>query len=309
MTTALVSHPACLTHDTGPGHPERKERLAAILALLDDPLFSALLRIEAGSASRAQLTRVHDKAYVEQALAAIPTTGWAELDGDTIVSPGSGEAALRASGALVTAVALVARGEVKNAFCAVRPPGHHAERDIAMGFCIFNNFAVGAAEARAAHGLKRVAIVDFDVHHGNGTQHIFADDPDTFYASTHQMPLYPGTGGASERGVGNIRNAPLPPYAGSAEFREAMEEIVLPALAGFGPDLILVSAGFDAHRADPLASLELETEDFSWVTEQLCDLADEHCAGRLVSTLEGGYALSALAESVGAHVQVLMSRS
>ena len=308
MTTALVSHPACLTHDTGPGHPERKERLVAILAALEGPEFAPLLRIEAPRASRAQLIRVHTKTYVEQSLAAMPGTGWADLDGDTIVSPGSGEAALRAAGALVEAVSLVATGRVKNAFCAVRPPGHHAERDIAMGFCIFNNVAIGAAEARAVHGLRRIAIVDFDVHHGNGTQHIFANDPETFYASTHQMPLYPGTGSRNEKGVGNICNAPLPPYAGSEEFRDVVEEIVLPALESFKPDLVMVSAGFDAHRADPLASLELETEDFSWVTRQLCDAADSLCGGRLVSTLEGGYDLAALAESAAAHVQVLMSR-
>lgn len=305
MTTGLYTHAACLEHDTGPGHPERVQRLSAILRLLDDATFGALLRRDAPEATRAQLARVHTSAYIDEVFAAIPLVGRSELDGDTVLSPGSGAAALRAAGAVVAAVGAVMQGDLGNAFCAVRPPGHHAERDLAMGFCIFNNIAVGAAEAISVHGAARVAIVDFDVHHGNGTQHIFAAEPRVLYASTHQMPLYPGTGARHEKGVGNIVNAPLAPYAGSAEFRDAMEETVLPAVEKFGPDLIIISAGFDAHRSDPLASLELETEDYAWVTEQLCALAGSLCGGRIVSTLEGGYDLNALAESVAAHVVAL----
>jgi acetoin utilization deacetylase AcuC-like enzyme len=206
---------------------------------------------------------------------------------------------------VTAAVGAVLKGEFKNAFCAVRPPGHHAERDIAMGFCIFNNIAIGAAEARAVHGLERVAVMDFDVHHGNGTQHMFDHDPGLFFASTHQMPLYPGTGARGERGVGNIVNAPLPPGAGSDAFRAAMEKIVLPAIESFRPELILISAGFDAHARDPLASLEFEAEDYHWATAELCALAESCCGGRVVSTLEGGYDLQALGESAAAHLTAL----
>ena len=305
MRTGLYTHQACLGHDTGHGHPERIQRLAAILRLLDDPIYAALDRREAPAATRAQLARVHTEHYIDEVFAAIPSVGFGELDGDTVLSPGSGEAALRAAGAATAAVGAVIGGELKNAFCAVRPPGHHAERDIAMGFCIFNNVAVGAAEALEVHGLARVAIFDFDVHHGNGTQHIFAADPRVLYASTHQMPLYPGTGAKHEKGVGNIVNAPLPPYAGSEEFRDAVETIILPAIEKFRPQLLMISAGFDAHRADPLASLEFETEDFAWVTDQLVALAAGLCQGRIVSTLEGGYDLNALAESTTAHVYAL----
>ncbi|WP_374654020.1 histone deacetylase family protein [Dongia sp.] len=305
MTTGLYTHPACLEHDTGHGHPERVQRLVAILRLLDDPIYAALDRREAPQATRDQLARVHTAHYIDEVFAAIPNIGYGELDGDTVLSPGSGEAALRAAGAVADAVGAVIGGELKNAFCAVRPPGHHAERDLAMGFCIFNNIAVGAAEALTVHGLERVAIFDFDVHHGNGTQHIFAADPRVLYASTHQMPLYPGTGARHEKGVGNIVNAPLPPYAGSEEFRDACETIILPAIEKFRPQLLMVSAGFDAHRADPLASLEFETEDYAWITDQLVALAAGLCQGRIVSTLEGGYDLNALAESATAHVYAL----
>ena len=300
MTTGLYTHASCLGHDTGPGHPERIQRLVAILRLLDDPLYAALDRRDAPEATLDQLARIHTRAYIDEVFAAIPAVGQGELDGDTVLSPGSGAAALHAAGAVTAAVGAVLKGELTNAFCAVRPPGHHAERDLAMGFCIFNNVSVGAAEA-----LDRVAIFDFDVHHGNGTQHIFDHDPRVLYASTHQSPLYPGTGARTEKGVGNIVNAPLPPYAGSEEFRDAVEEIILPALEKFRPDLLLISAGFDAHRADPLASLEFETEDYSWVTDQLVTLAAGLCGGRIVSTLEGGYDLNALAESVTAHVAAL----
>ncbi len=305
MTTGLYTHQACLTHDTGHGHPERIQRLVAILRLLDDPIYAGLDRRDAPQATRAQLERIHTGNYIDEVFAAVPAIGMCELDGDTVLSPGSGEAALRAAGAMTAAVDAVIRGELKNAFCAVRPPGHHAERDIAMGFCIFNNIAIGAAEAIAVHGLARVAIFDFDVHHGNGTQHIFAADPRVLYASTHQSPLYPGTGAKAEKGAGNIVNAPLPPYTGSEEFRDACESVILPAIEKFRPELLLISAGFDAHRADPLASLELETEDYAWITEELVTLAAEHCHGRIVSTLEGGYDLNALAESAAAHVYAL----
>ncbi|MBK8160378.1 MAG: histone deacetylase family protein [Rhodospirillaceae bacterium] len=305
MTTGLYTHASCLGHDTGPGHPERIQRLVAILRLLDDPIYAALDRRDAPEVTRDQLARVHTRAYIDEVFAAIPTVGQGELDGDTVLSPGSGAAALHAAGAVTAAVGAVLKGELTNAFCAVRPPGHHAERDLAMGFCIFNNVAVGAAEALDAFGLDRVAIFDFDVHHGNGTQHIFDHDPRVLYASTHQSPLYPGTGAKNEKGVGNIVNAPLPPYAGSEEFCDAVEETILPALEKFRPDLLLISAGFDAHRADPLASLEFETEDYAWVTDQLVTLAAGLCGGRIVSTLEGGYDLNALAESVTAHVAAL----
>ena len=305
MTTGLYTHAACLGHDTGTGHPERIQRLVAILRLLDDPIYAALDRREAPEATIDQLARVHTRAYIDEVFAAIPNMGQAELDGDTVLSPGSGAAALHAAGAVAAAVDAVVKGDLKNAFCAVRPPGHHAERDLAMGFCVFNNVAVGAAQALDACGLDRVAIFDFDVHHGNGTQHIFDHDPRVLYASTHQSPLYPGTGAKNEKGVGNIVNAPLPPYAGSEEFRDACEEVILPALEKFRPDLIMISAGFDAHRNDPLASLEFETEDYAWVTDELVGLAKTVCGGRIVSTLEGGYDLNALAESVTAHVYAL----
>jgi len=306
MRTALITHPACLEHDTGRGHPERIDRLRAVLQALQAPEFAGLQWIEAPTAERKAIERIHDADYVETVFAAIPAEGHAMLDGDTIVSPGSGEAALRAAGAVILAVDRLAAGEIDNAFCAVRPPGHHAEADRAMGFCLFNNVAIGAAHARAVHGWRRVAVMDFDVHHGNGTQHSFAADPDFFYASTHQMPLYPGTGARSERGAGNIVNSPLPPGAGSAAFRNAMTAQVLPAIAAFAPDLIMISAGFDAHEADPLASLELETADFAWATTELLSLAKRLCQGRLISALEGGYDLQALADSSAAHVAALM---
>jgi acetoin utilization deacetylase AcuC-like enzyme len=305
MTTALYTHAACLQHDTGPGHPERIQRLGAVLQAVKGPEFDDVVWREAPLAELEQIERVHDAEYVRHALASVPETGFVQLDGDTVMSPGSGEAALRAAGAVAAAVDAVITGAFKNAFCAVRPPGHHAERDTAMGFCIFNNVAIGAAQARAVHGLSRVAVMDFDVHHGNGTQHMFDHDPGLFFASTHQMPLYPGTGARGERGVGNIVNAPLPPGAGSDAFRAAMEKIVLPAIESFRPELILISAGFDAHARDPLASLEFEAEDYHWATAELCALAKSCCDGRVVSTLEGGYDLQALGESAAAHLTAL----
>ncbi len=307
MATLLYSHDACLAHDTGEHHPERPARLTAVLDALAAPAFAALERRPAPKAAVEDVARAHSRRYVEALLAALPKEGHAALDADTIVSPGSGEAALRAAGAVVAAVDAVMAGEAKNAFCAVRPPGHHAERERAMGFCLFNNVAVGALRARAAHGLERAAVIDFDVHHGNGTQAIFADDPHLFYGSTHQYPLYPGTGARGETGVGNIVNAPLRPNAGSAEFRTAFNELILPALEDFRPDFVLISAGFDAHRRDPLAQLNLVEADFAWATERLVELAGRHCRGRIVASLEGGYDLEALAASAAAHVAALMA--
>ena len=308
MTTLLFTHPACLDHNPGPQHPERPARLAAILDALDGPEFAALGRREAPRADDAQLTLVHPALHVQRVLGAVPPQGLSRIDADTALSPGSGEAALRAAGAVCAAVDAVMAGEGKNAFCAVRPPGHHAEPDRAMGFCLFNNVAVGALHARKAHGLRRVAVIDFDVHHGNGTQAAFERDADLFYTSTHQSPLYPGTGTMDERGVANnILNLPLPPGAESDLFRLAMEKGVLVALEAFRPEMVFISAGFDAHAADPLANMELTTEDFGWATERLADVARKACRGRLVSTLEGGYDLDALAESAAAHVRALMA--
>ncbi|MFQ5954979.1 MAG: histone deacetylase family protein [Kiloniellales bacterium] len=307
MTTVLFTHPACLDHDTGSRHPEHPGRLQAVLEALEAEAFTALKRRQAPRAEIAQIARVHAADYIQAVLDAVPAEGRVHLDPDTVVSASSGEAALRAAGAVCAAVDAVVSGEASNAFCAVRPPGHHAERARAMGFCLFNNVAVGAEQAREAHRLKRVAVMDFDVHHGNGTQHSFEDDADLMYASTHQWPFYPGTGAAQERGVGNIVNVPLPAMAGSLEFRQAMTRTVLPAIEAFGPDLVMISAGFDAHAADPLAALRLEVSDFGWATAELARLAGRHCSGRLVSTLEGGYDLPALASSAAAHVQALMA--
>ncbi len=307
MTTLLFTHPACIAHDPGEFHPESPDRLRAVLAALDAGEFASLERREAPRADIEDIARVHPREFVEALLAAVPAEGYVGIDPDTILSPASGEAALRAAGAVCAAVDAVVGGEAANAFCAVRPPGHHAEPDRAMGFCLFNSVAVGAARARAVHGLERVAVVDFDVHHGNGTQAAFETDPTLFYASTHQSPLYPGTGASSEHGVGNIVNAPLAPMAGSAEFRRAMDAVILPALEEFRPSLIIVSAGFDAHRRDPLAQLMLVEDDYAWVTDRLADCARRHAEGRLVSSLEGGYDLTALAASAAAHVRALMA--
>jgi acetoin utilization deacetylase AcuC-like enzyme len=306
MTTLLYTHEACLRHDPGPHHPESPQRLRAILDVLAMEPFAALGRREAPRAALDDIARVHPRSFVERLLAAVPESGYAAVDADTILSPGSGEAALRAAGAVVAAVDAVVADEATNAFCAVRPPGHHAEPHHAMGFCLFNNVAIAAYHARAVHGLDRVAVIDFDVHHGNGTQAAFEEDAALFYASTHQMPLYPDTGASSERGVGNIVNVPLPPMAGTREFRQAFSGHILPALDSFRPDLVLVSAGFDAHRSDPLAQLMLVESDYAWVTDELLGVAARHAGGRLVSTLEGGYDLDALAASAAAHVGRLM---
>lgn len=302
----LFTHAACLQHDPGIGHAERPARLSAVLHALDVDRYAALDRVEAPAATREQLLRVHDAAYVDRLFAESPREGSHRLDEDTVMSPGSLDAALRAAGAVVAAVDSVMTGTGKRAFCAVRPPGHHATRDQAMGFCLFNSIAVAAAHAMAAHGLKRIAIADFDVHHGNGTQAIFEADKRVLFVSSHQSPLYPGTGAESELGAGNILNGTLSPGDGSREFRELWDGLLLPRLHAFKPQLVLVSAGFDAHSSDPLADIRLGQEDYTWITERLVALARTHAHGRLVSTLEGGYDLTALAASASAHVSALM---
>ncbi len=307
MTTLLYTHDACLEHDPGPSHPESPDRLRAIRTRLGKPDFAELQVRIAPRAEVDQIARVHPRDFVDEVLAAMPERGYVRIDADTVCSPGSREAALRAAGAVCAAVDAVMKGEAQNAFCAVRPPGHHAEPTAPMGFCVFNNVAIGALQAHEAHGCERVAVIDFDVHHGNGTQAMFADHADRFFASTHQYPLYPGTGARSERGVGNIVNAPLPPGAGGPEFRHAMSELVLPRLSEFAPDFILISAGFDAHEDDPLAGLRLHEADYAWITKEILRIASYSCQGRVVSTLEGGYDLTALAESAAAHVHALMA--
>jgi acetoin utilization deacetylase AcuC-like enzyme len=307
MATLLFTHPSGIDHDPGRGHPERPDRLKAVLRALDEPEFKALDRREPPRATVDQIARIHDRRYVEALLAAVPKEGRVGIDPDTVMSPESGEAALRAAGAVVAAVDAVVNGEARHAFCAVRPPGHHAEGSRGMGFCLFNNVAIGAAHARAAHGLGRVAIVDFDVHHGNGTQHSFEAEPNVLFASSHQYPFYPGTGAAFEKGVGNIFNAPLPAGTGSAGFRRAFEREILPGLTEFKPELVFISAGFDAHARDPLAQLELGDADYTWVTDRLREVADASADGRIVSTLEGGYDLEALSAGVTLHVRALMA--
>jgi acetoin utilization deacetylase AcuC-like enzyme len=307
MTTLVYTHDACLEHDPGSYHPESPDRLRVVLERLSRPEFAALKRREAPLADIDEVARIHPRPFIEAVLASVPARGHAAIDVDTVLSPRSGEAALRAVGAVCAAVDAVMAEEADNAFCAVRPPGHHAEPDRAMGFCLFNSVAIGAQRARQAHGLERAAVIDFDVHHGNGTQAAFESDPHLFYGSTHQSPLYPGTGARSDTGVGNLVNVPLRPMSGSVEFRRAFEEVILPALEDFRPDFILISAGFDAHRNDPLAQLMLVEEDYAWVTERLMACAARHCEGRIVSSLEGGYDLTALAASAAAHVRTLMA--
>ncbi len=306
MTTALITHPDCFDHVTPPGHPEQVARLDAVLTSLNG---MDLLRIKAPMAAEDDILRVHPRAYVDHLRRAGPVSGWRSLDPDTHLSPGSLGAIWRAAGALVRAVDLVMAGEAQNAFAAVRPPGHHAESETAMGFCFLGNVAIGAKHALDHHGLSRVAIVDFDVHHGNGTQALVEDDPRILFISTHQMPLYPGTGLRSETGVDdNVLNIPLRAGTGSAAYRKIISDTVIPRLERFGPQMLFISAGFDAHRADPLANINLEAEDFGWITGELCDLADRVCAGRVVSALEGGYDLEALGASVAAHVGALRER-
>ena len=299
----VYTHPACLAHDTGPDHAERPARLTAVVDALRRAL-PALDWHEAPRATRGQLLRAHAPELLDAVLETHPAHRIL-LDPDTVLSPASAEAALRAAGAAVAAVDAVLTGKTRRAFCAVRPPGHHATGDVAMGFCLFNNIAVAALHALDKHGLERVAIVDFDVHHGYGTQAIFERDPRVLFASSHQWPLYPETGARNETGVGNIVNMPLPVEAEGVLFRRAWADVLLPAVDDFRPQLLLVSAGFDAHWRDPLAQLRLQAGDYTWISEELVALANRHCGGRMVSSLEGGYDLAALAESSVAHVGAL----
>ena len=306
--TQLYSHSCFLEHDTGPHHPERPDRLEAVLRALEAPVFAELEWLNAPAATREQIERVHRPTQVDGVLQSIPQSGLDNIDADTAVSPGSAIAAFHAAGALCAAVDAVVGGATPNAFCAVRPPGHHAEPSRAMGFCLFNSVAVGAMQARIVHGLERVAVIDFDAHHGNGTQAFAWDDPNFFYASTHQMPLYPGSGGVAERGAGNIVNVPLRPGASGEVFRAVVSETVIPALQRFAPEVVMISAGFDAHACDPLANLNFLAQDYAWVTRELMAVAEDVAEGRVVSCLEGGYDLDALAESAAAHVLALIGQ-
>jgi acetoin utilization deacetylase AcuC-like enzyme len=308
MTTLLYTHPICVEHEPGDQHPERPDRLRAVQAALDGDDFAGLKRREAPRAEVADIENVHEQRYVEDVFENVPGSGRVHLDPDTALSPASGEAALRAAGAVTAAVDAVLGGEAKNAFCAVRPPGHHAESSRAMGFCLFNNVAIAAQRACTKHGLERVAIADFDVHHGNGSQNFVDLHRHLFFASSHQFPCYPGTGAESERGVyENIVNVELAPGSGSEEFRARYRERVLPELRVFAPELLVISAGFDAHARDPLAQVNLGDDDFEWVTRELLEIAEDACEGRVISSLEGGYDLDALSTSVAAHVRVLMA--
>jgi acetoin utilization deacetylase AcuC-like enzyme len=303
MTIALYTHADMLQHRPAEGHPERPARLMAVLEALAEADL-ALERVEAPLADRGDIERVHPAAYVDTVMRASPAEGLRYLDADTAMSPGSLNAALRAAGAATAAVRAVAAGETERAFCAVRPPGHHAEPDAPMGFCIFSNLAIAARAAQAA-GLARVAVVDFDVHHGNGTQAVVEHDPSLFFASIHQSPLYPGSGDPSETGVGNVVNAVAPPHAPRELWRRQFEARLMPALDDFAPDLVLISAGFDAHRRDPLAHQSLEAEDYAWMTRAVLEVARRHARGRVVSSLEGGYDLEGLGRSAAAHVRAL----
>jgi acetoin utilization deacetylase AcuC-like enzyme len=311
MTTLLLTHTSFTGHDTGPGHPERPDRMRAIDKVLARDAFAGLVRAQAPlrDDAEAAILLAHPRRHLDHVIAgrAQATRGPVQIDADTVMSPGSWEAAMRAVGAGLEAVDQVMTGKVRNVFCQVRPPGHHAEANRAMGFCLFSSIAIAGLYARKTHGAERIAVVDFDVHHGNGTQDIFWSDKSLFFASTHQMPLYPGTGALAETGLhNNVCNAPLRPGDGGAQFKAAFEGRVLPALANFAPDLVLVSAGFDAHIDDPLANLRLQEPDFAWATEKLVEIAARHSGGRLVSMLEGGYDLAGLANSVGVHVKALM---
>jgi acetoin utilization deacetylase AcuC-like enzyme len=307
MPTLYITHPACLDHITPLGHPERSDRLKAVDRMLEDEKFQTLAREQAPAAALETIALAHPMDYIEQIRDACPSVGMVRIDADTSMSPGSFEAATRAVGAATYAVDEVMAKRAANAFCAVRPPGHHAETVRPMGFCLFNSVAIAARHAQEQHGVDRVAIIDFDVHHGNGSQEIFWDDPTVMYCSTHEMPLYPGTGATSERGEHNtIVNAPLRAGDGGEKFREAFEGVILPRLDGFKPDLVIISAGFDAHARDPLANLNLVEADFAWATAKLMAVADKYADGRVVSVLEGGYDLQGLAQSVAAHVVTLM---
>jgi acetoin utilization deacetylase AcuC-like enzyme len=306
MTTRLYTHPIYLEHLTPTGHPERPDRLRAIARALEDERFDKLDRRQAPAGDPEAILLAHPAEHRDRVHDAIPEEGLARIDADTSASPKSWEAALAAIGAATAAVDDVFSGEAGNVFVAARPPGHHAERETAMGFCLFNNAAIAARHAQKKHGAERVAIVDWDVHHGNGTQDIFWNDPSVLYASTHQMPLYPGTGARNETGAGNIVNAPLASGDGGEAFREAFRSRILPAIDDFRPDLIIVSAGFDAHHRDPLAELNLTEADFDWATGELLERAGRFSSNRLVSLLEGGYDLQGLASSTAAHISRLM---
>ncbi|MCV9940346.1 histone deacetylase family protein [Boseaceae bacterium BT-24-1] len=307
MTTLLISHPSSLRHATPPGHPERADRIRAVEQILEEERFALLQRAEAPEGTLGQVLLCHPAAYADAIVAAAPQDGLVQIDADTIMSPGTLSAVLHGVGAAVHAVDEVMTGRATNAFSAMRPPGHHAESDRAMGFCFFNNAAIAARHAQKTHGAERVAIVDWDVHHGNGTQEIFWGDASVLYASTHEMPLYPGTGAPSERGEhGTIVNAALRAGDGTDAFRDAFESAILPRLADFRPDLVIISAGFDAHWRDPLANINLKEADFTWATQKLMEIADRHAGGRLVSILEGGYDLEGLSKSAAAHVTALM---
>jgi len=308
VSTLLLHHTSYLDHLTPSGHPERPDRIRAIDRILEHENFQPLERDVAPMGSVSDIARVHPMAYVDKLHVLSPEEGLARVDADTTMSPGTWEAALRGVGGACRAVDEVVAKKVSNAFSASRPPGHHAERDRAMGFCFFNNAAVAARYAQHVHGMDRVAIIDFDVHHGNGTQDIFWADPTVMYCSTHQMPLYPGSGAADETGEANtIVNVPLPPGANGTVFKEAMEVAIVPRLESFSPDLVIISAGFDAHHRDPLGGLNFTEGDFAWATRQLMNVADRCSDGRLVSVLEGGYDLEGLARSTAAHVMTLMT--
>lgn len=307
MTTLCLTHPDSLLHQTPPGHPEQVARMQAIAKALEAPDFAALRREDAPLADMADLLRCHPANHVERLRAAMPRTGIVQLDADTHASPGTFSAALRAAGGACRAVDAVLSGDAANAFVAMRPPGHHAEAETPMGFCLFGSVAIAAKRALDHHGVSRVAVVDFDVHHGNGTQALLWDDARIRFVSSHQMPLWPGTGAPDERGAhGQILNLPLPPGSDGSAMLAAYARQVIPMLDAFAPELLILSAGFDAHAADPLSQLEWDTEDYATLTRMLCDLAARHCAGRVVSVLEGGYDLEALGESVAAHLRVLM---
>ena len=309
MSTWLFTHPSSLGHDMGPGHPERPERIKAVEKALAAETFAGLNRVEAPRGTVQQVMLAHPKSYCDLIAAAAPAQGMVQLDADTRMNPGTFEAILHGVGAACAAVGAVMSGSARNAFVATRPPGHHAETATAMGFCFFNNIAIAARHAKAAFGAERVAIVDFDVHHGNGTQEIFWADKSVLFCSSHEMPLYPGSGAVAESGeFGQIVNVPLRAGDGGAVFREAYEMAVLPRLREYAPDLLLISAGFDAHHRDPLANIRLVEGDFAWITGKLLDIAEKSAGGRVVSLLEGGYDLQGLAGSAAAHVGVLMGR-
>lgn len=306
MRTLYYSHPDFLLHATGFGHPEYADRLRAISKTLDQPTFANLIRMSPPMGTEQQIRLIHPIEHIQRIRNALPAEGLHHLDPDTVLSLGSEKAAFRAVGAVCDAVDQILADKADNAFCAVRPPGHHAEPNRAIGFCLFNNIAIAADYARQHHHLERIAIVDFDVHHGNGTQAAFYHQSKILYASSHEMPHYPGTGYPTETGVGNIINVPLASGDTGAEFRKKYESIILPALNNFKPDLLLISAGFDAHEDDPLASIRLVEDDYRWVTQALMEIADRYCKGRVISVLEGGYNLKALAASVAVHVKTLL---